>query len=77
MDGLTVEEIAGECNIQIKRAYFILQKWSGNRMDFWDYGVSTHTGWLTEKGKAKALEVIGGGNAPIVSASEKIIGGLP
>ena len=34
--------------IPYKRAMFILEKWS--KKGYWDYGVSTRTGWLTPEG---------------------------
>lgn len=39
-----------------KRQYGLLDKWS--RKGFWDYGVSSRGGWLTENGKDKFNAVI-------------------
>ena len=42
--------------IHVNRVEYILDKWAGK--DWWDCGVSLRTGWLTEKGLAKAKELV-------------------
>ena len=51
------DEIAAELGIAPKRAYFLLNKWS-ERHDWWEYGVSARTGWLTDKGLAEIPLII-------------------
>lgn len=48
-------DVGVEMGIPINRVVYILKKWSNK--DWWNYGVSLRTGWLTKKGLAKAEEL--------------------
>jgi hypothetical protein len=39
-----------------KRAWYLLEKWSDK--DWYEYGVCLDLGWLTDKGKEKAIELL-------------------
>jgi len=43
-------EVAQEMGMHANRLHAILEKWDDN--DWWDYGVSLRTGWLTEDAPA-------------------------
>jgi hypothetical protein len=47
-------------NIHYKRAWYLLEKWSNRGL--YDYGVTSDLGWLTEKGKQLAIELINTNN---------------
>jgi hypothetical protein len=44
-------------SIPYKRAWYLLEKWSDRGL--YDYGVTSDLGWLTDKGKQLAIELIG------------------
>jgi len=37
------------CPVPVKRGYYLLDKWT--RKGFWEYGVTSRTGWFTQAGK--------------------------
>lgn len=57
VDGPFATDVALALGIPIKRAEYILKKWTDK--DWWDYGVSLRTGWLTEEG-LQAAKVLNG-----------------
>jgi hypothetical protein len=64
IDAPNAIEIAEQLGIPEKRAYFILDKWSGAR-DIWNYGTNPRGGWFEAESFAKPenrawlLELIG------------------
>ena len=48
-------EYGDELGIHPKRTEYLLGKWTDR--DWWEYGVTVRTGWLTEKGCKAADEL--------------------
>lgn len=46
-----------------KRQYAYLEKWSAK--DYWDSGVTTRSGWLTDKGRAEFKELMNRSSTPL------------
>jgi hypothetical protein len=57
-NGVSPRDIINEENFDMhyKRAWYLLDKWT--RKGWYDYGVTLDLGWLTEKGKEKARQLI-------------------
>ena len=56
-NGVTPRDIINEEGFPIhyKRAWYLLDKWADK--GWYDYGVTSDLGWLTDKGKEKASEL--------------------
>lgn len=53
--GVMLRDVATQLRIHPKRAAYICDKWTSK--GWYDYGVNVLCGWLTDKGKAAAMNI--------------------
>ena len=61
--GPNAEDVGISLGMHHKRVDYILNKWTNK--GWWNYGVSARTGWLTEAGVSKAVELFAPGGSNV------------
>ncbi len=54
---IMADELGEYADIPPKRVYYLLNKWSAK--DWFEWGMTMRTGWLTDAGKARARNFMG------------------